>query len=241
MPLIVMPGQAQRVAVAVAVPQDQTVEEYKRERLFPIFWDGALVFRQSEEGAAAQANMGRVLQELHAVLAGWPLIIFLGAGDERDCADVDFRQSLRPLIFLCGGPAFAHEGSGIKLLCATCWLIAVGLMDARNSRQASCLGVVDQDITKSEEATQMQPRKPPNRGDLRSTPPKPAAAAATTRVACKSERWEQYTLLVMRRDLVHDFAADTPRPGSVDIAEAQHSTMRFLPLMTGRRRTFLLP
>ncbi len=35
MPLIVVPGEVERVAVAVAVLQDQSVEEHKRERLLP--------------------------------------------------------------------------------------------------------------------------------------------------------------------------------------------------------------
>src|SRR5436189_2787530 len=77
MPLILVPGEVQRIAVAVAVLQDQAIEVHKSERRLPSVRNEALVLPQSEKSSAAQANVGRVLQKLDAVLAGWELILIL--------------------------------------------------------------------------------------------------------------------------------------------------------------------
>ena len=50
------------------------------------------------------------------MLAGWQLFILLKTADERDGAYVNFRQSLRPLVFLSGRPAFTNAYGGIELL-----------------------------------------------------------------------------------------------------------------------------
>jgi len=107
MPRVVVPREVERVAIAVAMLEDQTVEEHKRERLFPILRDDLLVFPQSQEGAAAEANTGRLLQELDAALAGRQRFVLPEAGDERDRGHVNFGQSLRALVFFSGRPAFA--------------------------------------------------------------------------------------------------------------------------------------
>ena len=80
----VVPREVQGIAVAVAMPENEPVEEHKDKLLFPGLRDEALVFPQCKEGATAEPNVGRLFETPQTLLASWKLIASLQAGDESD-------------------------------------------------------------------------------------------------------------------------------------------------------------
>src|SRR5436309_766226 len=101
------------------MPQDQSVEEDKQERLFPIFRNEVLIFPESKKGAAAQADIRRLFEKLQALLADWLLFILLHAPNQHDRVHIDLGELVRALIFLTCRPAVADEYGGFKFACAT--------------------------------------------------------------------------------------------------------------------------
>ena len=96
----VVPREVQGIAVAVAMLENEPVEEHKDKLLFPSLGDEALIFPQRKEGATAKPNVGRLFETLQTILAGWKLIARLQTGDEGDCAHVDFHERVRAFVFL---------------------------------------------------------------------------------------------------------------------------------------------
>ena len=88
MPGAGIPREVQRIAIPVAMPQDQSVEEHKREGLFPVSRNEIVVLPERKKGAAAKATNGICFKSFrHYSLTGAVQLRVSWRGDRRGCFD----------------------------------------------------------------------------------------------------------------------------------------------------------
>ena len=74
MPCAASRREVQRIAVAVAVQENEPVEEHEEEWLFPGVGDEVLVFPQCKKDATTEAKVGSLFEASQTLLASWDLV-----------------------------------------------------------------------------------------------------------------------------------------------------------------------